>query len=121
MIIKTSRHRQDQKNAAWKRWYSNPDNKRKFNRAAADRKSVKRKELKVWVKSLLRGKKCSVCGFSNTPALQYHHRDSEKKLFNISSAYVTLRTKKCILDEINKCDILCANCHFILHDNERRK
>jgi hypothetical protein len=66
-------------------------------------------------KDLKKGKICSICGFSDHRALQYHHRDPKTKKFNVSDAIRLGYGMDSILAEIEKCDILCANCHSILH------
>lgn len=54
---------------------------------------------------------CSICGFSEHPAaLQFNHIKGEK-LFTISQD--PKRSWKAIEEEIEKCEVLCANCHAI--------
>jgi len=43
--------------------------------------------------------------------MQFDHRPGEVKLFNIG-ANIT-RPRQVVLDEIAKCDLICANCHAI--------
>ncbi len=52
---------------------------------------------------------CSICCEKEPVALDFHHLDSSTKRFGISSAVV--RSEKSILEEINKCCLLCSNCH----------
>lgn len=64
---------------------------------------------------------CKTCGQNHSATLDFHHRDKEEKEINICDAvhyqnWGIERVKK----EIDKCDILCANCHRILHYNERQ-
>lgn len=63
-----------------------------------------------------KGGKCFLCGYNKcVGALQLHHRDPNKKEFNLSSYQSTkwIDYKK----ESDKCDLLCANCHAELHWN----
>jgi len=61
------------------------------------------------------GGKCMKCGFNTEPLiLQFHHRDPSKKDFQISET-VRFHIDEKLLDECNKCDILCPNCHAIHH------
>jgi len=53
--------------------------------------------------------------------LQFHHQNSEDKVFNISRAANTGISLDRIKKEINKCIVLCANCHLIRHYNMRNK
>jgi hypothetical protein len=55
---------------------------------------------------------CMDCGNNFPPeCMDFDHRDPSTKLFGVGDR----RDKgiKIILDEISKCDIVCANCHRI--------
>jgi hypothetical protein len=67
-----------------------------------------------FVKEYKKGKKCIRCGESDVSCLTFHHRDSDDKDFTISTSYRN-RGINVIKKEIEKCDILCANCHAKLH------
>jgi hypothetical protein len=61
---------------------------------------------------------CADCGKSYLPCvMDYDHRPGEVKLFNISMAMN--KPRKLLLEEIEKCDIVCANCHRIREYNRR--
>lgn len=72
-----------------------------------------------------KGGHCSNCGFdSDCPAVyHFHHRDFRKKNFNISDICKTksLRTLDAIKPELDKCDLLCSNCHAIIEHKTRIK
>lgn len=69
----------------------------------------RRKKLKL-MSVEYKGSQCSLCGYSKCiAALQFHHRDPATKLFNISHCHT--RSWESIKAELDKCDILCANCH----------
>ncbi len=54
--------------------------------------------------------KCMKCGYQrNLAALQFHHRDPTKKDFTIASA--NKMPFEDMKSELDKCDLLCANCH----------
>ena len=61
---------------------------------------------------------CSLCGYSTyICALSFHHSEPKEKLFGIvgegtNSAKIPFES---FLDEINKCILVCANCHKMLH------
>ena len=64
-----------------------------------------------------KGNKCEHCGYSKClAALEFHHKDPEKKEFGISSANRN-RSWKQIKIELKKCLLLCSNCHREIHDN----
>jgi 5-methylcytosine-specific restriction endonuclease McrA len=56
-----------------------------------------------------KGGKCSKCGYAKSlRGLHFHHRDREDKLFSIAQASCSWEVTK---QELDKCDLLCANCH----------
>lgn len=56
---------------------------------------------------------CIVCGYNENPvALDFDHRIQSEKLFDISSRLANIR-EETLINEISKCDVLCANCHRI--------
>lgn len=62
---------------------------------------------------------CIDCGFNNHPAaLHFDHRDPLNKSFSV--ARNSERSWKKVLEEVDKCDVRCANCHAIKHANELR-
>lgn len=62
---------------------------------------------------------CSDCGGSFPPcAMDLHHRDPGDKEFVLGQA--ALKSWKRVRAEMDKCDLVCANCHRIRHFKERR-
>lgn len=58
-------------------------------------------------------KGCRKCGDARFYVLEFHHPDPDMKDFTISDK---IRNKfEDILPEIEKCDVLCANCHREWH------
>jgi hypothetical protein len=56
------------------------------------------------------GGKCVLCGYNKfVNALDFHHLDRKTKLFNISGNFN--RSWDAVKAELDKCVILCANCH----------
>ncbi len=80
----------------------------------------KREELKIKAVVYLGGK-CQICGYSRCyAALEFHHRDPSKKDFGI--AYKgAVRAWEIVKKELDKCDLLCSNCHKELHFNLKRQ
>jgi IS30 family transposase len=57
---------------------------------------------------------CQRCGYNkNIKALQFHHRNPKEKDFQISGTSLSYEK---LLKEVDKCDLLCANCHIEVHD-----
>ena len=66
----------------------------------------------------MKGGKCERCGYDAHPgALQFHH--TRDKSFQISANRLLLKDET-ILPELNKCILLCGNCHAIEHSNYDR-
>lgn len=83
--------------------------KKCFNRYCADRwKKIKTKAIEY------KGNKCSSCGYDRCPdVLEFHHRDPEEKEFEWEK--LRKRNWDSITKELDKCDMLCANCHREKH------
>lgn len=61
-----------------------------------------------------KGGSCQLCGYDKSiRALQFHHLSNGEKDFNISSVSKSWQTIKA---ELDKCILLCANCHAEVHD-----
>lgn len=62
-----------------------------------------------------KGGKCKICGYNKCQgALEFHHRDPSQKdleLSKFSRTPLSEDGKK----ELDKCDLLCANCHREAH------
>jgi len=57
---------------------------------------------------------CDDCGFYNAAAMDWHHRDPSTKVGAISTLCKS-SNMQVIVDELDKCDCLCSNCHRIRH------
>lgn len=105
----------DYYNEAWRRWYAANKERKKEWRARRLRR------IKAWWIALKATKRCERCGESAPECLQFHHRDPARKDFDISIAVGQGWAFPRIVAEVEKCDVLCANCHLIHHWNERQK
>lgn len=64
-----------------------------------------------------KGGKCMICGYDRCPAaLEFHHRNPNEKdsLFAKKSRSRNSTLEK-IKPELDKCDLLCSNCHREAH------
>ena len=62
-----------------------------------------------------KGGKCEVCGYDRCiDALEFHHNSFSGKKFGISAKGYTRSWKK-VAKELDKCAMICANCHRELH------
>ena len=56
------------------------------------------------------GGRCSRCGYSRcVHVLHAHHKDPTAKLFSVSGSHC--RRWDLVRTELDKCELLCANCH----------
>ena len=60
---------------------------------------------------------CVRCGYSsNMAALVFHHRDPSTKVFGLTQRALSNMKEARLAVEIEKCDLLCQNCHHELHN-----
>ena len=63
-----------------------------------------------------KGGKCEICGYNKCiAALEFHHLDPNEKDFTISGSSKSFEHLK---EEVDKCILVCANCHRELHYKE---
>ena len=77
------------------------------------------KRVRKWMDEYKRSHPCEECGESHIATLTFHHKDPTQKEFNLSISYVRKVGSEKLLKEIEKCRVLCFNCHAKLHYNER--
>lgn len=72
--------------------------------------SNRRRKLKL-LSIEYKGGRCIKCGYNKHPAaLDFHHENPDEKDFNIGKNGHTVSWEK-LKKELNKCILLCANCH----------
>ena len=82
----------------------------------AQQERGRRRKLKL---ISLKGKKCGRCGYDkNYAALEFHHENSDEKLFQLDLRSLSNRKWESILAEASKCVLLCSNCHAEIHNPE---
>ena len=75
----------------------------------------RRENLKLQLEQYLSDKHCKNCPENRRPCLCFHHRDPTQKKYQIPQMVDHCYSWQTILTEIEKCDILCHNCHAIIH------
>lgn len=83
------------------------------NRELYRRKNIKRRTELINFVIALKQKPCMDCGVQYPPyVMDFDHRDKETKIAAINQM-INLHSysKEKILNEISKCDLVCANCH----------
>ena len=84
--------------------------KRRCNSCCANVRKEKVKDLAL----TYLGRECNRCGYKQcAQALHFHHLDPSAKDFTISGSHT--RKWEVIQRELDKCILLCANCHAEAH------
>ena len=67
------------------------------------------------------GGKCSICNYNKCiNALEFHHKDPTQKDFGVGTNGHT-RSWKRIEKELEKCILVCSNCHREIHDEINKR
>lgn len=69
-----------------------------------------------WSAIQSKGGKCQQCGESRPAMLCFHHRNPSEKKIRLDSRRFSNTNLKLLLEEVDKCDLLCHNCHQELHN-----
>lgn len=72
-------------------------------------------EKKKSVQELKIGLKCAKCGDNRSYVLDFHHIDPSIKKEDVSQMLINHRSLEDIQKEIEKCIVLCSNCHREFH------
>lgn len=78
----------------------------------------RRAKLRDWIISYKKTLVCERCGFSDFRALQFHHKGDDEKASNVAD--MAEFSVESVRREIDKCIVLCSNCHRIEHYKERK-
>lgn len=82
-----------------------------------ERRIMKRKYLYNYLET----HPCEHCGESRPVCLEFHHIEPSIKSFNLCMS-VCKDKKICVIQsEIDKCIVLCANCHKIVTARENNR
>lgn len=98
---------------------ANRDKQKAYQRAFYERNKQKRiaevakrrKETKAWVDSEKALFRCLLCPENDVVALDFHHLDPKKKEISIARAVTMGWSRTRIMREMEKCKIICSNCH----------
>ncbi len=84
-----------------------------YRTRARIRKAAIKKLRQEQLYNYMKNKSCENCGFSDIRALDFDHIDATAKRFGIARAIASCYAWEEVLLEIQKCRILCSNCHRI--------
>ncbi len=89
------------------------DEKIKEQSSKSSKRMLRNKEF---IKNYKKDKKCEICGYNKYPEiLVFHHKNKENKGWAINYLMKTLKDINLIKLEIEKCMLICPNCHNELH------
>ena len=98
----------------WKKYRDNlpKEEIQKINLRHYEARRIRRVEIRLKIFNYLKEHPCIVCGESDPVVLCFDHIDPSNKIMNVSIMISRMvRGWDYILNEINKCQVLCANCH----------
>ena len=75
----------------------------------------RKKEITNWFKKYKESLHCLMCGETHPATLDFHHKNRTDKEFGINTRVHSGYSIDKIKQEIEKCEVLCANCHRKLH------
>lgn len=102
-----------------KRWYENPDNAIKKKADAKIWRKKIRERNRDFFENYRKTHPCEKCGESHIGCLDFHHKDKDLKDREVSLMVHKGMSLERIMKEIEKCMVLCRNCHAKLHYDER--
>ena len=92
-------------------------NKKEVITKINDRKKVTR----AWFRAYKSDLACKICKENRPATLDFHHTKPCKSDKKVNELVSDGHTKTRIQKEIDKCIVLCSNCHRIHHEKERKK
>lgn len=99
-----------------RRLYCDQHRKQMRPRIVSPYSSVKQRRQRIKERAVEhKGGACSICGYNRClRSLEFHHTDPTQKDFTIANN--TGRSWNDILSELDKCILVCSNCHGEIHD-----
>ena len=68
-------------------------------------------KIKDYILLYLQNNSCVMCGESDILVLEFDHLNPKDKCFNIGESTNNRYPLFKVIEEINKCQVLCSNCH----------
>ena len=81
-----------------------------YSKQKTDKSNERIAKFREYKKTL----KCNRCGYDDYRALEFHHPNDDKDNFE-PCVIARMRSWDNVLKELNKCEVLCSNCHRIEH------
>ena len=92
-----------------RRWYH------AYKKKRAETRRRNQLRIREWFEQLRSRLRCVRCPENHPACLSFHHRPGTKKSFEISMAVARGFSIELISLEMAKCDVLCVNCHLLVH------
>jgi transcription elongation factor Elf1 len=92
-----------------KRWYE------KNKKLQLERNNSRKKDIKKKLREYKATLSCEICGENHPSCIDFHHRNPSNKKVAIYEATQKKWGWNKIMEEINKCQVLCSNCHRKAH------
>lgn len=73
----------------------------------------------AWLAEYKKTIRCIECGEDHVACLEFHHTDPQAKEYNVAQLARGTYSISRIQKEIEKCVVLCSNCHRKLHYDEK--
>ncbi|MEK6890496.1 MAG: hypothetical protein AABX35_04900 [Nanoarchaeota archaeon] len=102
-----------EKKKEWRRsWYLK--NKESVKKDVRNRK----KEIRKWINEYKNNLKCKLCSEDHPAVIDFHHHSGKEFeiAYMVANGYSIERIKK----ELEKCEVLCSNCHRKLHYTNKK-
>lgn len=96
-----------------KSWYAKKKTNNFIKTTLYERNNKRERYLQKLVDSIKEKLKCQICSEPDPCCLDFHHKTNEKGR-NVS-AWVSAKSLNNIINEIQKCVCVCANCHRKIH------
>lgn len=93
------------------RLYSQSMDKEKRNHRHAVAKKDRLNKLRLKMLDFLSDKKCALCPEVDPVVMEFDHLDPSLKEYSVSETIERCFSWNRVKKEIDKCQILCANCH----------
>lgn len=78
-------------------------------------KSARRR---AWMRRIKETERCTHCGLRDPRRLEFHHVDPMTKAFNVGVGVGQNRSRESIFAEMEKCVLVCFECHRAIHHSE---
>lgn len=74
---------------------------------------IRKKRIRDWIGNYKKSLKCKICSENHPAVIDFHHKNDKKFeiAYMVANGYSIARIQK----ELEKCEVLCSNCHRKLH------